>query len=90
MTTPSLQVTYRRGKPLVAYLRLPRRGRAKSVHTREMGPGLLMDFARDGKPVGLEIVSPDRVTVRQINRALRSVGLGPVGPGELSPLPIDS
>lgn len=86
MKTLSLQVTYRKGKPIAAYLYLPRRTGDKAKSTREPVEGLLVDYAADGRPIGLEIRSPGYVTVDQVNDVLDHLGLGRIAPEELAPL----
>lgn len=81
-----LEVTYRGGKPIAGYLHLPRANGLKSARTEEMAPGLLMDFASDGQPIGLEVTAPTKVTVEDINAALTRLGLEPVAPEEVAPL----
>src|SRR5688500_8152473 len=58
-----LEVTFRHGRPLAAYLVLPRRARDRSARTRRAAPGLVIDFTADGRPIGIEITAPSRVTV---------------------------
>ena len=68
-----LEVTYRSGKPIVGYLHLPRANGVKSARTEEMVPGLLVDFSIDGRPIGLEVTAPTKVTLHQ----RRTDGSGP-------------
>jgi hypothetical protein len=44
-----LEVTFRNGKVLAAYLYLPRNPGDVSVRTVRYGEGLLIDFAADGR-----------------------------------------
>jgi hypothetical protein len=81
-----LEVSFRRGKPLAAYLYLPRPAGAKSARTTEAAPGLLVDYAEGGEPIGLEITAPGRVTVEQVNYVLAGLGLPGIRPEELAPL----
>lgn len=81
-----LEVTFRRGLPLAAYLFLPRRARDRSARTRRTAPGLVIDFASDGRPIGIEITAPSRVTVTAINRVLRSLGMALLTRADLAPL----
>ena len=81
-----LEVTFRKGKPLAAYLYLPRSVGAKSTRTEEALPGVLVDFSASGEPIGLEIIIPASVTVSQINVVLSKLGLAAVSPEELAPL----
>ena len=48
MTTPYLEVTYRVGRPFAAYYYLPRTRPAKSVRTRRVEPGLVIDYSASG------------------------------------------
>jgi hypothetical protein len=81
-----LEVTFRKGKPLAAYLYLPRQAGVKSVRTVEAAPGVLVDYAASGEPIGLEITTPSYVTVDQVNTVLETLGLSAMTPEELAPL----
>ncbi|MBI2900248.1 MAG: DUF2283 domain-containing protein [Planctomycetes bacterium] len=81
-----LEVTFRKGKAVAAYLYLPRPAGAKSARTRGMAPGVLVDFDGAGKAIGIEITAPDRVTADQVNVVLSQLGIEPVAPEELAPL----
>jgi hypothetical protein len=84
MARRSLEVTYRRGKPLVAYLYLPRRPGETSARVDPHGPSYLVDRAEDGRPIGIEMPSPSLVTVEGLNRVLDELGLEPVSPEEVA------
>jgi uncharacterized protein YuzE len=81
-----LEVTFRKGKAVAAYLYLPRDTGATSARTEKVGEGLLVDYGADGRPIGIEIVSPDRITLDEINAVLSRLHLPPLAPGELAPL----
>lgn len=81
-----LEVTYRKGRPLAAYLYLPRAVGMRSVRTQEVSPGVLVDFAESGEAIGLEIITPMSITVEQINTALTTLGLPTLTSKELAPL----
>ena len=81
-----LEVTFRKGKPLAAYLYLPRQTGARSVRTKSAGQGLFVDYGVDGQPIGLEITAPLQVTLDQINAVLESLNLPLAEPDELAPL----
>jgi Protein of unknown function (DUF2283) len=81
-----LEMTFRKGRPLAAYLHLPRAAGVKSARTEEMAPGILADFAASGEPIGLEITAPTQVTAEQINAVLTQLCLAPITPEELAPL----
>jgi uncharacterized protein YuzE len=81
-----LEVTYRKGRLLAAYLYLPRNKRRKSVRTRRVEPGLIIDLASNGDALGIEITAPSQVSASKLNRVLRDLGVPPLSPSELSPL----
>lgn len=86
MKALSLQITYRKGKPMAAYIYLPRQPGDKAKRTTEPTAGLLVDYAADGRPIGIEIRSPGYVTVEQIQQLLESLGLSGVSEADLAPL----
>lgn len=86
MKEPYLEITFRHGRALAAYLYLPREGDEKSARTEEATPGLLIDFAADGRPIGLEITAPNRVSADTINRVLADLGLATLSDADLAPL----
>ena len=74
------------GKSLAAYLHLgPSAGR-KSARTEEVSPSLLVDYAANGEPMGVEIITPDLVTARDVNAVLLKLGRPEMTPGQLHPL----
>ena len=59
MTERSLQVTYRKGKAFAAYLHLSHQTGEKSATTVPSADGfLVVDYAPNGKPIGVEITAP--------------------------------
>ena len=82
-----LEVTYRKGKPLAAYLYLARKPRAKSVRTERASDTILVDYGAEEEPIGIEFTAPAQVTVTEINEVLQSLGQALLGPDELAPLP---
>ena len=86
MTDPYLEVTYRRGRAIAAYIYLPRRAGEKSRRTTVPAPGLVVDFTRSGKPIGIEITAPSRLSLAALNRVLRSLGLPPMTRADIAPL----
>jgi len=81
-----LEVTFRKGRPLAAYLYLPRRSGAKSVRTEKAGRGIVVDFGVGGEVIGLEITAPGAVTVKEINDVLERFGQEKLAAEELSPV----
>lgn len=86
MNEPYLEVTFRHGRPIAGYYYLPRRPKDKSYRTRRVEPGLVIDFARDGKPIGIEILAPEKLTLAALNKVLRELGLTPLKRADLIPL----
>jgi hypothetical protein len=81
-----LEVTYRQGKPLAAYLYLPRRSGDTSVRVEAHGEGFLVDWSEDGRPIGIEMPSPSLITVEGLNRVLTELHLDPAAPEEVAPV----
>ena len=86
MKQPYLEVTFRNGRPLAAYYYLPRRAGQKSVRTRRVEPGLVIDFARGGDAIGIEITTPSKFSLAALNRVLRELGFPAATRGELAPV----
>lgn len=86
MKSSYLEVTFRHGRPLAAYLYLPRRPADRSHRCERVEPGLVIDFNRNGTPIGIEITAPAKVTAPALNRVLRRLGLPTVTPTDLAPL----
>jgi len=52
-----------------------------------VSPDLLVDYAAEGSPLGLEILSPGTVTVERVWAVFDQLGLERPPASELSPLP---
>jgi uncharacterized protein YuzE len=85
MKATTLEVTFRKGRPFAAYLRLEG-PRAKVKRTKEAAPSLLVDFDEVGRALGLEILAFDDTTVACINEVLLSIGHAALPDQELAPL----
>ena len=81
-----LEITFRKGKPVAAYLYLPRELGQKSQRTEEAGNGLLIDFGESGQPIGIEITAPNQISVDVLNEILTSLNIRPIEPSKMSPL----
>ena len=86
MDASYLEVTFRHGRPLAAYLYLPRQPLDKSHRTARAAPGLVIDFNRRGKAIGVEITAPTKLTATALNRVLRRLGCPTVTRADLAPL----
>lgn len=85
MKAKTLEITFRKGRPFAAYLRLGG-ARERSIRTRELAPSLLVDFDDAGAPLGLEILAFDQATISRINEVLVSLGHAALPELELAPL----
>lgn len=81
-----LEITFRRGRAVAAYYYLPRRAGQRSFRTEEVSPGILVDYARGGRAIGIEITSPSHVSLAAVNRVLRGLGLPVLTNREFAPL----
>lgn len=79
-----LEVTFRRGRPLAAYYYLPREDGDLGARTEHVG-GLVIDFASDGRPIGIEITTPSQLVLDELNQLLFELGLRPVAREDLAP-----
>jgi len=86
MSTISLQVTYRKGRPFAAYIYLASRAGDTSTRVEEITADLLVDYAADGRPLGIEIVTPEAVSTEAILEVFDELGLGRPAAEELAPL----
>lgn len=81
-----LEITFRKGQPLAAYLYLTRKKGTQSVKTIKIDEDLIVDYDQNGIPVGLEIVSPATTSIQQIKDALEKLHVEPISEEELTPL----
>lgn len=80
-----LEVTFRKGRALAAYLYLSASD-GKSARTEKVDEGLVVDYGADGTPIGIEITAPGQVSAESLNRILEDLGEPPLTPEELAPL----
>jgi len=81
-----LEVTFRHGHPIAAYYYLPRTAGQKSYKTRREDHGLLVDYSSNGKPIGIEITAPSKITLKAINQVLKGLGQKTIKRCDLAPL----
>jgi len=82
---PYLEITFRRGRAFAAYYYLPRRPGQRSYRSVRVEPGMVVDLARGGKPIGIEI-TPSLVSQSILNRVLKQFGLPAAKSADLAPL----
>lgn len=85
MKAATIEITFRKGRPFAAYLRLEG-PRVKVKRTSEPAPSLLIDYDEDGRALGLEILAFDEDTISRINEVLVSIGHAALPERELAPL----
>jgi uncharacterized protein YuzE len=81
-----LEVTFRKGRPIAAYLYLPRRSPERAAKVSKPSPGLVIDYNAHGKAIGIEITTPGKVSLAALNRVLARLGQPRLGPEDLAPL----
>lgn len=81
-----LEVTFRNGKPVAAYLYLPRRDGEGSVRTEKRSGGMVIDYAADGRAIGIEILSPATISLANLNAVLDAIHAEPATREEFAPL----
>ncbi len=81
-----LEVTFRKGRPLAAYLYLPRAPGARVARTLDGGFGVRVDLDERGVLLGIEITAPGAVTVVELNAILVRYGLAALDAEEWAPL----
>lgn len=81
-----LEITFRKGRPLAAYLYLPREAGDRSHRTESASEGLVVDYSEDGRAIGIEITTPGRVHKKTIDDLLRNLGMAPLDQADLAPL----
>ncbi len=86
MTDVYLEVTYRDGRPWVAYLYLPRKKKEESDHCLEVEPDMVLDINKEGRLIGIELLAPELVTLEAVNGVLEEYRLEPLKKSALAPL----
>jgi hypothetical protein len=79
-----LDVTFRNGKPVAAYLYLPREADGTSARAERREGGLLIDYAEDDRPIGIEITAPQSLSLAALNRVLADLDQQPATDEELA------
>lgn len=81
-----LEITYRKGKVVAAYLYLPRQPREKVKKTTQAAEGILVDYGKGGRSIGIEITAPQQVSRQDKNQVIAKLDLPPFAEEELAPL----
>lgn len=87
MTQRSFEVTYRDGRIFAAYLHLSQQTSEKSAKTVASPDRLLIvDYAADGRPLGIELIAPQLITLERLNALLAELGEAPMPARDYKPL----
>jgi hypothetical protein len=87
MTERSLQITYRKGRAFAAYLHLSHPAGEKSARTFASPDGLLVvDYSATGRPIGVEITTPQAVPLERLNQLLADLGESPLAEQDYEPV----
>jgi hypothetical protein len=81
-----LEVMFRKGRFLAAYLYLPRRVGVRSTRTEHAGSGIPIDFGPDDSVIGIELTPPGAITVDAMNAVLTRIGQPRASAEEMAPL----
>jgi uncharacterized protein YuzE len=81
-----LEVTYRKGKAVAAYLYLPRDAGTTSARTEDAGHGLRVDYDQNDNPIGVELTAPSLATADRLNELMQKLGQAPLHAQEWAPL----
>ena len=86
MKPPYLEVTFRHGRPLAAYLYLPRAPGDKCRRSDQVGGGLIVDYTESGKAIGVEITAPEKLDIAELNRVLARIRAPVLTADDIAPL----
>jgi hypothetical protein len=81
-----LEITYRKGKAVSAYLYLSRKPNAQSARTKKIKDGIIVDFDEMDNPIGIEITAPSLVSASEINSLLEQFHINSIPEEDLLPL----
>ena len=86
MSDRYLDISYQNGRPFAAYFYLPRRSGDSAERSQSRPGGLVVDFASDGRPIGIEITVPSAFSVEGLNALLAELHQQEATRDELRPL----
>lgn len=81
-----VKITYLRGRMLAAYVAFGHAGPGEIARSEEVGDGLVADYARDGRLLGVEIVQPQPARIADWRRVLERIRAPRVEDEDLAPL----
>jgi hypothetical protein len=69
-----LQLTFRGGRVLAAYLYFRLGPKITSAKAKREPDGMIVDFDAEGAPIGIEFVAPSKLTLAKVNGLLQPLG----------------
>jgi uncharacterized protein YuzE len=81
-----LEITFRKGKPLAAYIYLSRKTGEKASSSKKYKEGIVVDFNDKNNVIGIEITSPVQIQAAEINGILKQLHVTPISEQDLAPL----
>lgn len=84
--SPEIEASFIQGRLIAAYIHLCEARGETAARSEKVGEGLVVDFAADGRPMGIELPSPRLVTLDAVNGVLRGLGLPCMTDEEFAPL----
>jgi len=81
-----LQVTFRGGRLLAAYLYFQKDAKAAVAKTRREPDGMIVDFDSHGAALGIEFIAASQISLAKVNAWLGALGQETASADELWPL----
>ena len=81
-----LEITFRKGKLLAAYLYLPRETGERSQKTVKYKNGIIVDYGKFDRPIGIEFTAPGQINIKTINEILTNLKFSEVKSEDFAPL----
>jgi uncharacterized protein YuzE len=81
-----LEITFRKGKSLAAYIYLSRKTGTHVINSVKYKEGIIVDFDEANNAIGLEITAPHMTSFNEINEILDQLKIAPISEQELAPL----
>jgi uncharacterized protein YuzE len=81
-----LEITFRKGKAIAAYIYLSRKPGVTTNMSKKIKDNIIADYDGEGGLIGLEITSPHKANSADINDILVSHNAQPFSEKELAPL----
>jgi uncharacterized protein YuzE len=82
-----LEITFRKGKALAAYIYLSKKSNSHVNKSRKLSEGIVADFDDDESIIGLEITAPNKINILKINTVLSNYNIQ-LSEQELAPLKV--